>query len=101
MLQVYMLVYVNSCVERCNAGPGPGSKKLGLRTTAAIIIGRLVLVPPAGLGVVTMAERLGLFPKGDTMFKFVLLLQHSMPTSVLSGTNKLMSYRTSTYDTRR
>ncbi|KAM0840008.1 hypothetical protein ACQ4PT_059947 [Festuca glaucescens] len=66
-------------------GPGPGSKKLGLRTTAAIIIGRLVLVPPAGLGVVTMAERLGLFPKGDTMFKFVLLLQHSMPTSVLSG----------------
>ncbi|KAM0841414.1 hypothetical protein ACQ4PT_059032 [Festuca glaucescens] len=66
-------------------GPGPGSKKLGLRTTAAIIIGRLVLVPPAGLGVVTLAERFGFFPKGDTMFKFVLLLQHSMPTSVLSG----------------
>ncbi|KQK21843.1 protein PIN-LIKES 6-like [Brachypodium distachyon] len=66
-------------------GPGAGSKKLGLRTTVAIIFGRLVLVPPAGMGVVNLAERLGLFPKGDTMFKFVLLLQHSMPTSVLSG----------------
>jgi hypothetical protein len=41
--------------------------------------------------VVTLAERLGFFPKGDTMFKFVLLLQHSMPTSVLSGTNKFMA----------
>uniref|UniRef100_A0ACD5YLZ4 Uncharacterized protein n=1 Tax=Avena sativa TaxID=4498 RepID=A0ACD5YLZ4_AVESA len=66
-------------------GPGPGSKKLGLRTTAAIIIGRLLLVPPAGLCVVALADRLGFIPNGDNMFKFVLLLQHSMPTSVLSG----------------
>ncbi|KAF7042548.1 hypothetical protein CFC21_052119 [Triticum aestivum] len=61
------------------------SKKLGLRTTAAIIIGRLVLVPPAGMCMVALADRLGFIPRGDTMFKFVLLLQHSMPTSVLSG----------------
>ena len=74
-------------MDRRNAGPGPGSKKLGLKTTAAIIIGRLVLVPPAGLAVVTLADRLGFIPKGDTLFKFVLLLQHSMPTSVLSGTS--------------
>lgn len=66
-------------------GPGAGSKRLGLRTTAAIIFGRLVLVPPAGLGIVTVADKLGLFPRGDKMFKFVLLLQHTMPTSVLSG----------------
>ncbi|XP_044361639.1 protein PIN-LIKES 6 [Triticum aestivum] len=66
-------------------GPGAGSKKLGLRTTAAIIIGRLVLVPPAGMCMVALADRLGFIPRGDTMFKFVLLLQHSMPTSVLSG----------------
>lgn len=64
---------------------GPGSSKLGLRTTAAIIIGRLVLVPPVGLGIVTLADKLGFLPPGDKMFKFVLLLQHSMPTSVLSG----------------
>ncbi|CAL9105908.1 unnamed protein product [Musa acuminata var. zebrina] len=70
-------------------GPGAGSKRLGLRTTAAIIFGRLVLVPPAGLGIVTVADKLGLFPRGDKMFKFVLLLQHTMPTSVLSGINFL------------
>ncbi|CAA7392947.1 unnamed protein product [Spirodela intermedia] len=64
---------------------GPGSSKLGIRTTAAIIFARLVLVPPTGLGIVSLAEKLGFFPRGDKMFKFVLLLQHSMPTSVLSG----------------
>nr|GMD44913.1 protein PIN-LIKES 6-like [Ipomoea batatas] len=64
---------------------GPGSSKLGLRTTAAIIFGRLVLVPPTGLGIVTLADKLGFLPAGDKMFRFVLLLQHTMPTSVLSG----------------
>ncbi|KAH0852266.1 hypothetical protein HID58_094108 [Brassica napus] len=64
---------------------GPGSSKLGFKTTAAIIIGRLVLVPPAGLGIVTLADKLGFLPAGDKMFRFVLLLQHTMPTSVLSG----------------
>ncbi|XP_020590084.1 protein PIN-LIKES 6-like, partial [Phalaenopsis equestris] len=66
-------------------GPGAGSKKLGFRTTAAIIFARLVIVPPAGLGIVTLADKLGFLPKGDKMFRFVLLLQHTMPTSVLSG----------------
>ncbi|WOK95891.1 protein PIN-LIKES 6-like isoform X1 [Canna indica] len=66
-------------------GPGAGSRRLGFRTTAAIIFGRLVLVPPVGLGIVTMADKLGLFPTDDKMLKFVLLLQHTMPTSVLSG----------------
>ncbi|XP_076906424.1 protein PIN-LIKES 6-like [Bidens hawaiensis] len=64
---------------------GPGSSKLGLKTTAAIIFGRLVLVPPAGLGIVTLADKLGFLPPDDKMFRFILLLQHSMPTSVLSG----------------
>ncbi|KAM7265458.1 hypothetical protein ACFE04_003141 [Oxalis oulophora] len=64
---------------------GPGSSKLGLRTTAAIVFARLVLVPPVGLGIVTLADRLGYLPPGDKMFRFVLLLQHSMPTSILSG----------------
>lgn len=68
-----------------NLVDGPGSSKLGFRTTAAIIFGRLVLVPPAGLGIVTLADKLGFIPAGDKMFKFVLLLQHTMPTSVLSG----------------
>ncbi|PKA51159.1 hypothetical protein AXF42_Ash010599 [Apostasia shenzhenica] len=66
-------------------GPGVGSKRLGFRTVAGIVFGRLVLVPPVGLGIVTLADKLGFIPSGDKMFKFVLLLQHSMPTSVLSG----------------
>ncbi|KDP21833.1 hypothetical protein JCGZ_00620 [Jatropha curcas] len=68
-----------------NLVDGPGSSKLGLRTTAAIIFGRLVLVPPVGLGIVLLADKLGFLPPGDKMFRFVLLLQHTMPTSILSG----------------
>ncbi|KAI7748216.1 hypothetical protein M8C21_002925 [Ambrosia artemisiifolia] len=68
-----------------NLTDGPGSSKLGLKTTAAIIFGRLVLVPPVGLGIVTLADKLGFLPPDDKMFRFILLLQHSMPTSVLSG----------------
>ncbi|KAI4353595.1 hypothetical protein L6164_002532 [Bauhinia variegata] len=64
---------------------GPGSSKLGFRTTAAIIFARLVLVPSAGLAIVTLADKLGFLPPNDKMFRFVLLLQHTMPTSVLSG----------------
>lgn len=78
------VVFFNLC---CFPGPGAGSRRLGLRTTVAIIFGRLVLVPPAGLGIVAVADKLGLFPRDDKMFKFVLLLQHTMPTSVLSGIN--------------
>ncbi|XP_006644905.1 protein PIN-LIKES 6-like [Oryza brachyantha] len=66
-------------------GPGEGSKRLGVRTTVAIIFARLVLVPLAGVGIVLLVDKLGFIPKDDKMFKFVLLLQHSMPTSVLSG----------------
>ncbi|KAL6614247.1 hypothetical protein ACP70R_036517 [Stipagrostis hirtigluma subsp. patula] len=66
-------------------GPGEGSKRLGVRTTVAIIFARLILVPLAGTGIVLLVDKLGFIPKDDKMFKFVLLLQHSMPTSVLSG----------------
>lgn len=64
---------------------GPGNSKLGLKTTVAIILGRLFLVPPTGLGIVTLADKLGFLPPNDKMFRFVLLLQHTMPTSVLAG----------------
>ncbi|XP_073282170.1 protein PIN-LIKES 6-like [Primulina huaijiensis] len=68
-----------------NLVDGPGSSKLGLRTTAAIVFGRLVLVPPTGLGIVMLADKLGFLPPDDKMFRFVLLLQHTMPSSVLAG----------------
>ncbi|GMJ01603.1 PIN-LIKES 6 [Hibiscus trionum] len=68
-----------------NLVDGPGSSRIGVRTLVAIIIGRLILVPPAGLGIVMLADKLGFLPDDDKMFRFVLLLQHSMPTSILSG----------------
>ncbi|KAL2541277.1 Auxin efflux carrier family protein [Abeliophyllum distichum] len=68
-----------------NLVEGPGSSKLGARTTVAIVFARLVLVPPVGLGIVTLADKLGFLPPDDKMFRFVALLQHTMPTSVLSG----------------
>lgn len=68
-----------------NLVDGPGSSKLGLKTTVAIVFARLLLVPPVGLGIVTLADKLGFLPPNDKMFRFVLLLQHSMPTSVLSS----------------
>ncbi|KAG6466784.1 hypothetical protein ZIOFF_075401 [Zingiber officinale] len=77
VIRLWSLVFFRhqpSVVENQTEGSGPGSKRLGLRTTAAIIFGRLVLVPPTGLGIITIADKLGLFPKGDKMFKFVLLL---------------------------
>lgn len=80
---------------------GPGSSKLGLRTTAAIIFGRLVLVPPTGLGVVMLADRLGFLPPDDKMFRFVLLLQHTMPTSVLSGNTHFTLLKTHVTTTER
>ncbi|KAI3808901.1 hypothetical protein L1987_24864 [Smallanthus sonchifolius] len=49
-----------------NLTDGPGSSKLGLKTTAAIIFGRLVLVSPAGLGIMTSADKLGFLPTDDT-----------------------------------
>ncbi|QCE12153.1 protein PIN-LIKES 6 [Vigna unguiculata] len=64
---------------------GPGSSKLGFRTTAAIIFARLLLVPPVGIGIVILADKLGFLPPDDKMFRFVLFLQHSMPTSILAG----------------
>lgn len=68
-----------------NLTGGPGNSKLGLRTIVAIIFARLFLVPPVGLGIVTLADKLGFIPAGNKMFRFVLLLQHTMPTSILSG----------------
>ncbi|KAH9576199.1 hypothetical protein CY35_01G149800 [Sphagnum magellanicum] len=64
---------------------GPGSSLLGMRSTIAITFTRLFLLPPIGLAVVLTADRLGFLPPHDKMFRFVLLLQQSMPTSMLAG----------------
>eukprot|EP00249_Psilotum_nudum_P007552 c2064_g1_i1 orf=258-1499(+) len=65
---------------------GAGSSQLGLRSTIAITFTRLLIVPPTGFSIVYFADKLGYLPPNDKMFRFVLLLQHTMPTSILAGT---------------
>lgn len=64
---------------------GAGSSELGLRTTIAITATRLIVIPMGGMAIVTFADKLGFLPPDDKMFRFVLLLQHTMPSSILAG----------------
>lgn len=64
---------------------GPNDSSLGLRTTIGIIVARLVVLPLFGIGVVALADKLDLLVKGDEMYRFVLLLQYSMPSAILLG----------------
>jgi len=64
---------------------GAGASKLGLRTTVAIVVTRLLVIPPIGIATVLTAEKMGFLPEGNKVFKFVLLLQHTMPSSILAG----------------
>ncbi|XP_052195256.1 protein PIN-LIKES 2-like [Diospyros lotus] len=64
---------------------GPNESKLGIRTTFGIIVARLLVLPVAGIGVVWAADRLNFLVAGDQMYKFVLLLQYTMPSAILFG----------------
>ncbi|CAI5500022.1 unnamed protein product [Closterium sp. Naga37s-1] len=80
MIPCIMLVLGGNMIS----GPGGGSG-LGLRTTAAISAVRLLVSPVVGMVVVLLAEWMNFLPPNDKMFRFVLLLQHSMPSSILAG----------------
>ncbi|KAL2634177.1 hypothetical protein R1flu_005656 [Riccia fluitans] len=64
---------------------GAGSSQLGMRTTVAIVLTRLVIVPMEGLAILYLSNKFGFLPPDDKMFRFVMLLQHTMPTSILAG----------------
>ncbi|XP_048318550.1 protein PIN-LIKES 2 isoform X2 [Ziziphus jujuba] len=64
---------------------GPNESKLGLRTTIGISVARLVLLPLLGIGVVALADKLNFLVAGDSMYRFVLLLQYTTPTAILLG----------------
>eukprot|EP00850_Spirogloea_muscicola_P000844 SM000003S11089 [mRNA] locus=s3:865778:868360:+ [translate_table: standard] len=66
------------------AGPGAASR-LGAPATVAICVARLVVLPALGFGAVVAADAVGLIGPRDPMLRFVLLLQHAMPTSILAG----------------
>ncbi|KAH6754945.1 Auxin efflux carrier family protein [Perilla frutescens var. hirtella] len=64
---------------------GPNESKLGRRTTIGIIVARLLILPLIGIGVIFLADKLGFLIPGDQMFRFVLLLQYTMPSAILLG----------------
>lgn len=64
---------------------GPNESKLGIRTTIGIVVARLMLLPLVGIGVVWLADKMGLLIPGDQMYRFVLLLQYTTPSAILFG----------------
>lgn len=64
---------------------GPNDSSLGLRTTIGITVARLVVLPLIGIGVVALADKMNFLVPGDQMFRFVLLLQYTMPSAILLG----------------
>lgn len=64
---------------------GPNDSSLGIRTTVGIIVARLVILPFIGIGVVALADRLHLLLQEGQMYRFVLLLQYTMPSAILLG----------------
>lgn len=64
---------------------GPNESKLGLRTTIGISVARLVLLPLVGIGIVALADKLNFLVAGDSMYRFVLLLQYTTPSAILLG----------------
>lgn len=64
---------------------GPNESKLGHQTTIGIIIARLLVLPLIGIGIIASIAKWNIFVDGDTMFRFVLLLQYTTPSAILLG----------------
>ncbi|KAK4763244.1 hypothetical protein SAY86_009012 [Trapa natans] len=64
---------------------GPSNSSLGIRTTVGIILARLLVLPIAGIGVVSLADNLNILVADDPMYKFILLLQYTTPSAILLG----------------
>lgn len=64
---------------------GPNESKLGIRTTIGIIVARLLLLPLAGIGVIYCADKWNFLISENPLYKFVLLLQYTMPSAILLG----------------
>lgn len=69
-----------------NLSKGPGKSEMGWQTVVAVAVTRLVVLPCVGIAVVLGADRAGMLPADDPLFRFVLLLQFAMPTAINVGT---------------
>lgn len=61
---------------------GPGAGNLPTRVVVGMVLGRLVLVPLIGVGVVYAAYLAGIVPVVDRMFLFVMMSIHAMPSAM-------------------
>ncbi|GMN28292.1 hypothetical protein TIFTF001_001975 [Ficus carica] len=64
---------------------GPNKSNLGMRATIGIVVARLLVLPLLGIGIVSLVDKLGFLIARDQMFRFVLLLQYTMPSAILLG----------------
>ncbi|XVF71497.1 hypothetical protein PTKIN_Ptkin12aG0042400 [Pterospermum kingtungense] len=64
---------------------GPNESKLGIRTTIGIIVARLLILPLAGIGVIYLADKWNFLISDNPLYRFVLLLQYTMPSAILLG----------------
>ncbi|XVF71499.1 hypothetical protein PTKIN_Ptkin12aG0042500 [Pterospermum kingtungense] len=64
---------------------GPNESRLGIRATIGIIVARLLILPLAGIGVIYLADKWNIFISDNSLYRFVLLLQYTMPSAILLG----------------
>lgn len=64
---------------------GPRESTLGLRTTIGVCLARLLVLPLLGIGIVTLADKVGFLVSDDPMYRFVLLMQYTTPSAILLG----------------
>eukprot|EP00850_Spirogloea_muscicola_P016095 SM000128S26228 [mRNA] locus=s128:207799:216800:+ [translate_table: standard] len=68
-----------------NLAGGPGSSSVPAGRTFAIVFARLFIMPAIGLSVVLFADKLGWIPPDNKLLRFILMLQHAMPSSIQIG----------------
>eukprot|EP00850_Spirogloea_muscicola_P019059 SM000182S03949 [mRNA] locus=s182:162279:171682:- [translate_table: standard] len=68
-----------------NLAGGPGSSSVPAGRTFAIVFARLFVMPAIGLIVVLTADKLGWIPPDNKLLRYILMLQHAMPSSIQIG----------------
>ncbi|KAL6057055.1 hypothetical protein QOT17_015718 [Balamuthia mandrillaris] len=61
---------------------GPRTSFVGIRPIAAVVIGKLLLMPLLGISITLAVRRMGLLPE-DPLFAFVLMIQSATPSATV------------------
>jgi predicted permease len=65
-----------------NVYEGPGESRLPKRLIAAVASVRLLFLPAIGVGLVQLAQAVGVIDPNDTVLKFVLMLEAAPPSAL-------------------